>query len=168
MGYMTNIWRRGPLTTNPYYETAFQALGILCDVTSLLEIGQKVEQRRQVVQNMPGYYSFGERSLTGPDITRAHQVMSDPTRRILEELLEHRPEQLEVEEIERLQARLMMPDWPEKTPPPRHLAFLLRAVQEFALEFLKNLPPVEVSPFPIDVTPIPPFDLVEKDKDDTY
>lgn len=163
---MTNIWKKGPLTINPYYETAFQALGITRDVTSRAEIGQKIEERRQAVVMMPGFYKLGKRALTEPDVTNAGQIMSDPTRRILEELLEHKPERLQVDEIERLQARLPMPDWPDETPAPRHLKFLLRVVQEFALEYLENLPPVKVPPFPINVDPIPPFGLPEEADDD--
>lgn len=163
---MTNIWKKGSLKTNPYYETAFQALGITRDIISLAEIGQKVEERRQAVKAMPGYYKLGERDLTQADITNARQILFNPTRRILEELLEHNPESLPVDEIERLQTRLKMPDWPETIPPPRHMIFLLRVVQEFVLDYLRNLPAVDIPPFPIDVTPIPPFGLLEEAEDD--
>lgn len=162
---MSNIWKKGSLKINPYYETAFQVLGITRDVTSRTEIGQRVEERRQAVRNVSGFYTLGERALTETDITNASQILSDPTRRILEELLEHKPEQLPTEEIERIQARLNIPDWPEK-PPPRHLKFLLRVVQELALEYLQNLPPIEVPPFPVNVNPIPPFGLLEEVEDD--
>ncbi len=164
-----NIWKKGHLTTNPYYETAFQALGITRNVTSRVEIGQKVEERRQAVRNVPGFYKLGERDLAETDVTRASQILSDPTRRILEELLEHKPERLQVDEIESLRDKLKMPDLqdlPEAFPPPRHLKFLLRVVQELVLEYLKNLPPVEVPPFPVEVTPIPPFGLLEEAEND--
>jgi hypothetical protein len=163
---MTNIWKKGPITLNPYYETAFQSLGITRDVVSRREIGQKIEERRQAVRNVPDFYMLGERVLTETDITNAGQILSKPTRRILEELLEHKPERLQVDEIERLHARLKTPDWPEKPPPPRHLKFLLRVIQELAVGFLENLPPVDVPPFPIDVKPIPPFGLPKEVEDD--
>jgi hypothetical protein len=163
---VANIWRKGSLTTNPYHETAFQVLGITRDVISLAEIAQRVEERRQAVESMPSFYTLGERDLAPTDISSARQILFDPTRRILEELLEHKAECLQVDEIERLQNRLPMPDWPEEVPAPRHLAFLLRVVQEFALEILKSLPPVEVPAFPVDLTPIPPFGLPQGSKDD--
>ena len=50
-----NIWKKGPLTTNPYYETAFQALGITRDVTARAEIEQKVGERRRRVKMDYGY-----------------------------------------------------------------------------------------------------------------
>ncbi len=163
---MTNIWKKGPLTTNPYYETAFQTLGITRDVTSRAEIRQRVEERRQAVRAVPGFYTLGERALAETDVTRASQILSEPTRRILEELLEHKPERLQVDEIERLRDKLKMPDWSEELPAPRHLKFLLRVVQELVLEYLKNLPPVENPPFPVDVNPIPPFGLKEEAEND--
>ncbi|MFO1432354.1 MAG: hypothetical protein U1F76_19790 [Candidatus Competibacteraceae bacterium] len=161
-----NIWKKGPLTTNPYYETAFQALGITRDVTARAEIDQKVGERRQAVTHVPGYYRLGKRALTPADVTTARQILFDPTRRMLEELLEHQPESLPVEALERFRSRLPMPpDWPETLPPPQHLRFLLLAVQEFALEYLNNLPPVEVPPFPVNLDPIPPFGLLEEETD---
>jgi hypothetical protein len=161
---MTNIWKKHLLTTtalaNPYHETAFQALGITRDVVSRAEISQKLEERRQAIEHKPGFYTLAERELTRFDVNNARQILFDPTRRILEELLEHKPERLEVGEIERIQARLTMPDPPDgqdEAASSRRRAFLLRAVQEFARQYLENLPPVDVPPFPVDVAPIPPF-----------
>lgn len=152
-----NIWLRGSIQTNPYDETAFQVLGISRDVVSRLEIGQKVEERRQAVRLMPGFYRLGARPLTDPDITQAAQILADPTRRMLEELLAHKPETLPVEELERLQTRLPQPDWPEELPPPRHLQFLVRVIQEMALDYLSKLPPVTAPPYPVNLDTIPPF-----------
>jgi hypothetical protein len=152
-----NIWLKGSVKTNPYYETAFQALGISRDVVSRAEIGQKVEEKRQAVRLMPGFFKLGERPLTDPDVTQAGQILADPTRRMLEELLVHKPETLPVDELDRLEARLPQPDWPEELPPPRHLRFLLRVIQEMALDALANLPPVDPPPFPINLDTIPPF-----------
>ncbi len=147
--------------TNPYYETAFQALGINRDVVSRPEIGQKVEERRQAARLMPGFYRLGERPLTDADVTQAAQILADPTRRMLEELLVHQPESLPVDELERLQKRLPQPDWPEELPPPRHLRFLVRVIQEMALDYLAQLPPVGLPPDPINLNTIPPFGAEE-------
>ena len=163
-----NIWKKGPLTTNPYYETAFQALGITRDVTARAEIEQKVGERRQAVAHVPGYYRLGKRALTQADVAKARQTLLDPTQRILEELLEHQPESPPIEALERFKSRLPKPppDWPETPPPPQHLQFLLLAVREYAREYLDNLPPVEVPAFPVDLRPIPPFGWLEDDDRD--
>lgn len=165
---MKNIWKKGPLTTNPYYETAFQALGITRDVTARSEIAQKIEERRQAVAHVPGYYRLGKRALTQADVAKASQILLNPTERILEELLEHQPETPQTEALERFKSRLppMPPDWPESPPPPQHLRFLLLAVQEYAREYLDSLPPVEVPAFPVDLRPIPPFGWLEEEPGD--
>lgn len=154
---MVNIWKKGTITTNPYRETAFQALGITRDVVSRAEIGRKVEERRQAIKNVPGHFSINSRPLTQTDITNAREILFNPTRRILEELLEHKPEHPQVEEIERLRERLPKPGWSEEIPMPQRLAFLVPVILDFVKELLENLPPVEVPPFPIDLQLIPPF-----------
>ena len=161
-----NIWLKGSVKTNPYHETTFQALGITRETISRVEIGQKVEERRQAVRLMPGFFQLGERPLTNTDITQAAQILADPTRRILEELLTHKPEVLPVDELERLQPRLPQPDWPEELPPPRHLQFLIRVIQEMALDYLTKLPPVNVPPYPVNLDTIPPFVPKEEAEDE--
>lgn len=152
---MAHIWKKGALTTNPYYETAFQSAGITRDIITRAEIDQRIGERRQAVAAAPGYYRLGARALTLADITIARQILLDPTRRILEELLEHQPEQLEASELERLRDRLTLPIGVRASP--RHLAFLLRAAQELAREFLLEQQPAEPPPYPVDLAIIPPF-----------
>ncbi len=159
---MINIWKKSSLTTNPYRETAFQALGITRDVVSRAEIGRQIEERRQAIKNVPGYFLLNSRPLTQTDITNAREILFNPTRRILEELLEHKPEHPQVEEIERLRERLPKPDWPQEIPMPVRLAFLVPVILDFARQYLENLPPLEVPPFPIDLTFIPPFGILRE------
>lgn len=162
---MTNIWRRGPVLANPYHANAFRALGITRDIVARAEIDQKVAERRQAVNHVPGYYILRANPLTQADITSARQTFFDPTRRILEELLEHQPERPEVSELTALGARLQPPDWPEDAP-LRNLSFLLRAVQQLALDYARRLPPVAVPAFPVDLRPIPPGGRHPEDQDD--
>jgi len=163
---MENIWLRGKQASNPYDQTAFQVLGLRRDVMLLAEIAQRVEERRQAVKSVPGFYTLGDRDLTLSDITQARKILFDPTRRILEEILEHNPEDLQVDEVERVLARLPVPNWPQEPPAPRHLTFLLRAVQALAWQIVEDLAPVEVPPFPLDLEPIPPFGLPDRDSHD--
>jgi len=151
---MKNIWIKGPLTVNPYYETAFKILGISPDMTSPVQISQKIEERRQAVRNKPGFYKLGKRDLTLSDINSASQTLLNPTERILEEILEHKPEQLEIEEIKRLKSRLPEPDWHISSP--RHLKCLLKIVQEFVMQYHKDLPSPEIILFPFELKPIAP------------
>lgn len=157
---MRNIWwnpSKGPVTDNPYYQTAFQILGLDPDVTSLDQISQVVEQRRQIVRTMPGVLKIGGRDLTQADITAARQVLLDANSRVLEELLTHASEPFPGDELERIGERLIEPDWPKQRPLVRSFAFLLRAVQALAKQFAAELNPVPVPPYPIDATLVPPF-----------
>jgi hypothetical protein len=163
---MTNIWKKSSLSINPYHETAFKALGLTRENISRAEMDQRVEERRQAVRNVPGYHLLGERPLIQADITSARQILFDSTRRMLEELLEHKPERLKVDEIERAHARLKMPDSPNDAEPVCRFAFLSRVVQDLALSHLKGLPPVEIPAFPVDLHGIPPFGLPGEEDDE--
>jgi DNA-binding transcriptional ArsR family regulator len=153
---MLNVWRRGPLTRNPYHETAFKTLGLPPEATRA-EIDQRAGERQAAVAAVPDRYRLGERFLTAADVTQARAVLLDPTRRLIEELLEHTTEILPREELERALARLPVPDWTAESPGPHSLAFLGCAAQDLALDFLRGLPLTEPPPFPVDARLVPPF-----------
>jgi hypothetical protein len=155
---MTNPWSRGNCRINPYYVTAFRAAGIDRNVTAPAEVDQRIAERREAVKSAPGYYRLGDRALTLEDLTEAREILLDPARRIGEELLEHAPEALEVEELSRLAAGLPPPPGPEEPPRPRHMRFLLRVVQDVARQALASLPAADVPPA-VPLSIIPPFDL---------
>jgi hypothetical protein len=152
-----DIWKKGTITTNPYRETAFQALGISTGVVSRAELGRKLEERRQAVRNVPGHFRLGSRPLTQTDITNAREILFDPTRRILEELLEHRPEKPQVEDIEQFREHLDKQNWPEEFPMEQGLFFLAPLIIDIAVELMESLTPVDVPPPSLDVTLIQPF-----------
>lgn len=152
-----DIWKKGNITTNPYRETAFQTLGISTEVMSRAEIGRKLEERRQAVQNVPGHFRLGTRPLTQTDITNAREILYDPTRRILEELLEHRPEKPRLEDIEQFREHLDKQTGAEGFPLEPGLFSQVPRIIDIAMELLENLPPVEVPPPAPEVTLIPPF-----------
>lgn len=152
-----DLWKKGTITTNPYRETAFQALGISTAVVSRAEIGRKLEERRQAARNVPGHFCLGDRPLTQTDITTAREILFDPTRRILEELLEHRPEKPRVEDIEQFREHLDKQTRTEGFPMEPGLFSLAPRIIDMAVELMENLPPAEVPPPALDVTLIPPF-----------
>jgi hypothetical protein len=158
---MTNIWKRGSIARNPYHETAFKALGLTPEVTSRAAIASRVEERLRAVRRVPGFYALGERDLTEADVLEARRILFDPTRRILEELLEHKREAPELEELERFRKRLEMP--PPVPAAPPNVVFLRRAVQALARACLNDRQLVEVPPHPVDPDPIPPFGRPEAD-----
>jgi hypothetical protein len=161
---MSNIWLKGSLSTNPYYENAFQIAGLWRDVVDRLLIQTAIVNRKQGLRVMgPEHYPLGRRFLESNDLNLAEDILLDANRRILEELLEHAPEHLPTGQIERFLARLTVPP-PVGELTIRHLVFMERVVQALAQELLVNLPVADVPPWPIDLTPITPFGWQGKDE----
>ena len=127
---MSNPWIKSKITVSPYPRTAFKVLGIDCHTVSPREIRRCIEDRKLAVERVPGVFKLGNEDLTRADITRAGEILADPNRRIVEELLEHRPEKPQLEEIERLKKKLPEPHWPEPTPSRINPAFLIPVIQD--------------------------------------
>lgn len=164
---MTNIWRDGrDLETNPYHETAFKAAGVTRDA-SPEDIERSIQGRLKIIKRMGlGYLVLKNRSLDNTDIARARQILlGNPTRRILEELLEHQSEPLPVERLVALQTRLEQLISGEPPPGLDAQQFAYDCVRALALDVLEQMPVQDTPPFPIDTTPIPPFGLPEKTTD---
>jgi hypothetical protein len=155
---MTNIWKtKGPVTSNPYHQTAFKAIGMNRSVVAPDQVAQIIEQRRQALRAMPGVFKFDSRELTQADITMARQILLDPHQRMLEELLEHQPEEFPTDELDRLYARLVSLGWEMPPPDQPNAKFLLRVAQELAHQFADELPLTDPAPYPVDSDLIPPF-----------
>jgi hypothetical protein len=165
---MISIWKRASVTINPYRVTAFKALGLLMntEVLSPADIDGIAGQQKNTIRDNPGIYKFGEEFLEEKHITQALEILLDPTRRILEELLEHQPEALPTDELERFKQRLPRPAWPDAPPEAENLSFVLRVVQDLARQFAGELPPLYPSPFPVDLTPLAAFQRAKKPEED--
>jgi len=88
-----NVWRRGPLSRNPYYHTAFRLARVPRETTDRTLIVELVSQTRQLAEAVPDAHSIRGKPVADSEINRAELVLLDPRQRILEELLEH-PESL--------------------------------------------------------------------------
>lgn len=155
---MTNIWKKkGPITSNPYHQAAFKAVGMSRSVIAPDQVAQVIEQRRQALRAIPGAFQFDGRELTQSDITAARQILLDPNQRMLEELLEHQPEEFPSDELDRLYTRLVSLDWDMPPPNQPNTKFLLRVAQELARQFADELPLADPAPYPVDGDLIPPF-----------
>lgn len=136
------------------------------DVLSPTDVEGIAGQQKNTIRDNPGIYRFGDESLEEEHITKALEILLNPTRRILEELLEHPPETLPTDELERFKQRFQLPSWPDSPPEAENLSFLLRVVQDLACQFINELPPVNPSPFPVDLTPLAPFHRAKRAEDD--
>jgi hypothetical protein len=162
---MANIFRREDLALSPYRRTAFKALGLTANQVDRASIVHAAEARRQAVTHVPGYHQLGGRPLTLADINRAEEALLDPNRRVIEELLEHAPEQPVVDQLQVMASRLEAPDWPVPFRAPRQPGILALVAQELVRNQLLALPSPDLPPFPIDTSPIPPFPRAEPAED---
>lgn len=167
---MASIWKQTSVTINPYRVTAFKALGVLMntEVLSPAEIDGIAGQQKDAIRDNPGVYKFGEEFLEEKHITQALEILQNPTRRMLEELLEHHPEPLPTDDLERFKQRLQPPTWPDSPPEAENLSFLLHVVQDLARQLASELPPMYPSPFPVNITPLAPFQRAKKPDKDSF
>jgi hypothetical protein len=153
-----NLWRRRPLSENPYDWTAFQIVGISPDVVGRRAINAAVANARKVLQALPGQRRIAGKAVDQADLTAASQILTDPGKRILEELLEHHPEEPQSAELQRFQSLFTLKDPNAGSALPiRHLRFLQLLIPSLLERAAAQLPPVQL-PMPTeDPTRVPPF-----------
>jgi hypothetical protein len=84
-----NPWRRGPLTVNPYYRTAFAVTRVPREVVQRKTVVGVIGQTRKVVRTDPRAHELVGGPVTEPELNAAEQILLDPHRRVIEELLTH-------------------------------------------------------------------------------
>lgn len=97
-----NIWRRGPLNRNPYYRTAFRVAGVSRETVRHRTIVQRISQTRRVVRTDPQQHTVNNEPVTDAEINAAEQILLDPKKRILEELIHHAAEKPPIDRLRRL------------------------------------------------------------------
>ncbi len=155
---VSNLWRRESLEYNPYYRTAFHAIGITPDETSLQAIGEYAEDRLNAVARDPKLYTLGADPLTAAIIVKARQRLFDPDQRILEELLIQPSVQPAQDQLSAIRQQLL--DALPSIPLACRFDFLHAVIREYSE---MELPPVDVPPFPVDQTLVPPFGLDDEE-----
>lgn len=100
-----NIWLRNPLTVNPYTRTAFRVARVNRDVTRRATLVHKIIQTRQIVNADPDLHRIKGEPVKETDITKASEILQNPSRRIAEELLHHAKEAPPLEIIRRFQEK---------------------------------------------------------------
>ncbi len=90
-----NIWRRPgcPVDENPYPRNAFQVARLPKRITTRKQVVQVITSTRRIIQTDPSRHIVADSPVTEADLNTAEAILLDPTRRILEELLEHTEEQ---------------------------------------------------------------------------
>src|SRR5262245_28063331 len=88
-----NIWRRGLLTQNPYYRTPFRIARMPREITRHRTIVKLISDTRQLVNRDRQSHQINGSPVTDAEINDAEPALTDPKRRIIEELLEHAAEE---------------------------------------------------------------------------
>lgn len=102
-----NPWRRGPITRNPYYRTAFHVSAVSPSTVSRKDLREDLRQAQDLVRRIPGARSIGGEAVTEADVLAAGRILSDPSERLEEELLAHYPESFATPLVEHLRASLL-------------------------------------------------------------
>lgn len=162
-----NIWRRAgrPVDENPYPRNAFQVARLPKRITTRKQVVQVITSTRRIIQTDPGRHLIEDSPVTEADLNTAEAILLDPTRRILEELLEHTEEQPPLAHLQTLMQeveRSLEPQGPLEIDP----AYLTRPkLQEiligWANQLLSQALEKEVQPDPsfgaLETSLVPPF-----------
>ncbi len=101
-----SIWRRGPVTRNPYHFNAFRIAGVPVDLTERSWVTELISQKRQFMAASPGSHVIEDTTVSESDVNQAELVLSDPRRRFLEELLTHSQPRTALQPLQSLDAML--------------------------------------------------------------
>jgi hypothetical protein len=159
-----NPWRRGPLTVNPYYRTAFAVARVPREVVQRKTVVRLIGQARQVVRADPQAHVLAGGPVSEPELNAAEQVLLDPQRRVLEELLAHAAEAPPLDRVRQLAqqaAAALAPD--ADRPPVTNLAGLGPLTGWLVRQFLDQAPPADPSFGALETELIPPFGRPEDD-----
>lgn len=154
-----NVWRRGSLTQNPYARTAFRVARVPREVVRHRTVVELIVQTRQLVGADPKAHTIGGRPVDLAEINAAEQVLLDPRKRILEELLEHateRPPLQRVRKLAREAAEAMASDGGGRLA-VTNLSGLEPWVGRLVRQFLDGLPAPDPSFGALEMDVPPPF-----------
>lgn len=97
-----NVWRRGPLSKNPYARTAFRVARVAREVVRPRTLVQYIGRTRKIVSTDASAHVISGTPVTEAELNAAVAVLQNPTQRVLEELLEHATERLPLERLHKL------------------------------------------------------------------
>lgn len=154
-----NVWSRGPVTHNPYTRTAFRVARVPREVVRRRTVVQLIGQTKQLVDSDPERHRIGGRAVTPAEINAAEQILLDPGRRVLEELLEHAAEELLLDRIKALDraAAEAMRDDDQEPLPVTNLSGLASWGSDLVEQFLDAVPGADPSLGALELRLVPPF-----------
>jgi hypothetical protein len=94
-----SIWRRGPLSNNPYLRTAFRVARVTRETTRRRTIASMIAQTRNLLKRDPTAHAIAGRPVTQEELNSAEKTLLNAEQRIAEELLHHQTEQYPVDRL---------------------------------------------------------------------
>jgi hypothetical protein len=82
------LWRRGSLRRNPYYETAFRLARVPSEVTDPALVAEIISQTRQLMEADPAAHKVLGETVGASAVNQAELILLDPVKRSLEEIIE--------------------------------------------------------------------------------
>jgi hypothetical protein len=154
-----NIWRRGALTQNPYYRTPFRIARAPREVTRHATIVKLIGETRKLMNRDPLAHQINSVPVTSAEVNAAEPALTDPKRRIIEELLEHAAEEPPLSQVRKLAkevAEAMAVDPSEKLT-INDLSALQGLAQSLIRQFLEQAPQPSPSFGVLELEIVPPF-----------
>ena len=154
-----NIWCRGSLTRNPYVRTAFRVARIPREIVRHQTLIQSIGTTKRIVSADPQAHVIGGEPVTHAEINVAEQILVNPSRRIVEELLEHATERPPLERVRKLarEAGGMMGAHEAGRLPVANLSGLRAWADVLVQQFLDDAPPPDPSFGALELKIVPPF-----------
>ena len=154
-----NVWRRGSLTTNPYVRTAFRVARVPRETTRHKTIVQLVGQTRRIVRVDPQAHAILGEPVTDAEINAAEQVLLDPKRRIMEELLHHAAEKPPLDRVRKqaAQAAEAMASEDSEDLPITNLSALESWARRIVTDLVEASPPTDPSFGALELELLPPY-----------
>lgn len=161
-----NLWRRQPLTENPYYATAFRVARVPRETDRHRTIVQLIRQVRQIIKAEPGAHVIRGVPVSEAAVNAAEQILSEPHQRILEELLTHATERLPLARVRKLaaEAAQAMASEPGGPLPVKNLRALDSWARAAFAQFLDDAPAQDPSLGALELDLIPPFGRAGKER----
>jgi hypothetical protein len=158
-----NIWRRGPLTENPYVRPAFRVVKAPREAMRRPTLARLIQQAKQVASSTPSARSIKGRPVTPEEVNAAEAILLKPELRILEELLMHSTEVPSVKRLRELsrKATEAIRGSAAQSPSPDTQA-LGHLMKDFMIHHIDHTTPADPLFGAAELNPPPPFGSQER------
>ena len=141
-----SVWRRGPLTENPYVRTPFRVARVPREVVARRSVVQLISQTRRMVATDATAHTIRGEPVTPEKLNAAESVLLSPEQRIVEELLVHATEAPPTKRIRELgrqaaEAMAALAPGPLGLTNPKALACWLA---DLARQYLDTVEPADI------------------------